>query len=579
MTIYTAISFAPVQGFIEKSRKLRDLYGASLILSYLSQKIVKEFHHPPELEVISPGLPDVQKGMPNRILIKGLVDRDRAKNVLLKHWQHLLQVCRKWVEKYVPTDYHWSQRENQIGKEKGEWERWGSHAWEVFWGKGDSPQAAMEDLETRKLKRDWTAINWMGESSSLSGTDAIAWPQLGRRYELGEYQPGRSLSDEENQELELFYRRLSWLLDDPEQRKGNVGSMSMQKLKEYEAKKPDDIGRYIAINERLSIPELVKRLITYDKIDEHEPGDGKLNIEKLKKTPKDPEFKDIYREPGYWTGWFMGDGDKIGDKLKQLVQSYPNDLVKQEQEITRFSELMRDWGRDFEARPNLFPEGKGRVIYAGGDDFLGVLYSEKPEPKEVKTPEPIKPIDAWNWLCNLPQHWKDLKDQISQEIGIDLTYSVGFIWAGHKVPQRDILQHCREAEQRSKKLDRNRVTIRVVFNSGQYVQWTCPWDNLDILTKYHDRNGGQNWTHIYNDWATLKARHAIRLQALEGVSINKEIALKLFDLYFDEAGKEFQQKRKWDDLTGNNTDQAIVQWIDDLIQVGWQLCRDKASPH
>ena len=29
-SIYTAITFAPVQGFIEKSRKLRDLYGMAL---------------------------------------------------------------------------------------------------------------------------------------------------------------------------------------------------------------------------------------------------------------------------------------------------------------------------------------------------------------------------------------------------------------------------------------------------------------------------------------------------------------------------------------------------------------------
>ena len=58
-TIYTAISFAPVQGFIEKSRKLRDLYGASLILSYLSQKIVeKAKKHLGEGSVISPGLID-----------------------------------------------------------------------------------------------------------------------------------------------------------------------------------------------------------------------------------------------------------------------------------------------------------------------------------------------------------------------------------------------------------------------------------------------------------------------------------------------------------------------------------------
>jgi CRISPR-associated protein Cmr2 len=52
-TIYTAISFAPVQGFIEKSRKLRDLYGASLILSYLSSKLL-EAGKKANCEVISP---------------------------------------------------------------------------------------------------------------------------------------------------------------------------------------------------------------------------------------------------------------------------------------------------------------------------------------------------------------------------------------------------------------------------------------------------------------------------------------------------------------------------------------------
>jgi CRISPR-associated protein len=58
-TLYTAISFAPVQGFIEKSRKLRDLYGASLILSYLSQGLCRAAEQIPNCTVISPGLIDV----------------------------------------------------------------------------------------------------------------------------------------------------------------------------------------------------------------------------------------------------------------------------------------------------------------------------------------------------------------------------------------------------------------------------------------------------------------------------------------------------------------------------------------
>jgi CRISPR-associated protein Cmr2 len=586
--IYTAISFAPVQGFIEKSRKLRDLYGASQILSYLSQQIVLDLHNSPEVEVISPALLNVQKGMPNKILVRGLVDRNRVKNILLKHWQHLLEVCRKWVEERVEADYHWSQKPDQVGKVKGEWERWGSYAWEIFWGKGSDPQAAMKDLETRKLKRDWTSINWVGESSSLSGTDAIAWPRLGDSELITRTLKGEITSEEKLQlceEQELFYRRLSWLLDDPDRRVGRP-HLSWEQLREYEKSNADGIGRYIAVNERLSIPELVKRLITYDKIDEDRPEEEKLKIAKLRQKPEDPEFKDIYREAGYWTGWFMGDGDRIGDKLQRLAERHPNDEVKRDRDLTSFSDLMRNWGEKFETQRDLFPEGRGRVIYAGGDDFLGVLYSEESDNFKEK-PEKVKPIEAWNWLRTLPEQWKELQNALKEKLEIDMTYSVGFVWAGHQVPQRDILQHCREAEKLAKSLGCDRVTIRVVFNSGQYVQWTCPWDYLDILTKYRDRDGinteeetkenskrTANWNHIYNDWATLKSRHSIRLQEMEKMQVNKLIPLSLFNLYFDDAGKIFEEERLWDKLTGDNTDQAIVNWINDLIQVGWQLCRN-----
>jgi len=575
---YTAISFAPVQGFIEKSRKLRDLFGASLILSYLSQKIVQEIEQSPGLQVISPAQISVQEGMPNRILVKGFINRDRVKNILLKHWQELLKVCREWVEDNlgIPKDqYYWAQTKEQVGKQKGEWERWGSYAWEVFWGSGDSPQAAMDDLETRKLKRDWTGINWIGESSSLSGTDAIAWNRLGLQYKPGECQPGRSLTDEEQQELELFYRRLSWLLDNPDERLRKP-HLSLTELREYEKSNPDGIGKYIAVNERLSVPELVKRLITYDKIDCDKPDDEKLGIEKLKKKPEDPEFKDINREAGYWTGWFMGDGDKVGDKLKTLAERNPDHPSQRDKDLNRFSELMREWGGDFKDRKDLFPQGKGRVIYAGGDDFLGVLYSEEPEGEQAK-PEKVKPIEAWNWLLKLPEQWKDLQETLAQELNLTeehrFTYSVGFVWAGHQVPQRDILQHCREAEKRSKNLKRDRLTIRVVFNSGQYVQWTCPWDYLDILTKYRDRDRktgkDANWTHLYSDWSQLKARHAIPLQD-HSEQVDDRIALKIFELYFDDMERFEEHSQQI--FKKSYTPKAVIEWLDGLVNVGWQLC-------
>ena len=144
-------------------------------------------------------------------------------------------------------------------------------------------------------------------------------------------------------------------------------------MREYEKSNPDGIGRYIAVNERLNIPELVKRLVTYDKIDADRLDEEKLGIEKLKRNPKDAEFKDISREAGYWMGWFMGDGDK----LKNLAERNSDNPNQRDKDLNRFTDLMRKWGGDFKDRKDLFPQGKGRVIYAGGDDFLGVLDSEE----------------------------------------------------------------------------------------------------------------------------------------------------------------------------------------------------------
>ena len=301
MSAYTAISFAPVQGFIEKSRKLRDLYGASLILSFLSSRLVKEALRL-KLEVISPGLPEIPEGMPNRILIKGKFERNNVQNTLLEEWRKILQICRVWIEDNldIPKEqYCWSQTEDQKGKQKGEWERWESYTWEIFWGYGESEEdaikKAMDNLETRKLKRDWTAINWMGESSSLTGTDAIAWHQLGKESK----EPGRSLNETEQREQKRFYHRLAWILDNPGSRnykareRTKVSIPSDEGLETYFNKKEKDGsdkeesigGKFIAPGERLSIPELVKRLVTLPYLAR------KIGMEEL-----DEGFKDINRE-------------------------------------------------------------------------------------------------------------------------------------------------------------------------------------------------------------------------------------------------------------------------------------------
>jgi CRISPR-associated protein Cmr2 len=512
---YTAITFAPVQGFIEKSRKLRDLYGASLILSYLSQQLVKEAEK--TTTVISPSLPNIQKGMPNRILIKGEFSQQQVEKTLLSAWKTILQECRHWIEAKLPDyQYYWER----------EWTNWGNHAWEIFWGEGHNIQAAMDNLETRKLSRRWTAVNWIGESSSLTGTDGIAFPGLG-----GEARnPKNRQWTIEKDDIKTFYQRLACVLEN----------------------RPQDTepeGKFFALNEKLSIPELVKRLVTLPEI-AHKLGMSKLE-----------SFSEIYRRPeskndqskGRWTGWFMGDGDEVGKHLKKLAE-----LENGDEELQIFSQAMRLWGKDFTRD---FPQDIGRIVYAGGDDFLGVIYREKDQ-------EPITAKEAFAWLITLPQIW----EKHDQKIGL----SVGFVWAASSVPQRDILQHCREAEKVAKSSGRGRVTIRILFNSGQYVQWTCPWDSLDILTKYKDREGQANWSHIYQDLAQLESRRAFNLDKKTFV---EKFALEFFDLYFRGAGQELLNYERAKYLVGFSDEdenyersQAITNWISNLIKVGWHLC-------
>ncbi len=168
-----------------------------------------------------------------------------------------------------------------------------------------------------------------------------------------------------------------------------------------------------------------------------------------------------------------------------------------------------------------------------------------------------------------------------------MTLSLGFVWAAHSIPQRDVLQHCREAEQRSKKLGRDRLTIRVLFNNGQYVQWTTRWKYLNTLNHYRDRDGGKNWGHIYSDFARLKARHAFGLGYLDNprshsdgadskILDNLSTLLQFFDLYFSGYKKILEEEDDQivslpEGALSKDYARAIIRWIDELIAIGWHL--------
>jgi CRISPR-associated protein Cmr2 len=526
---YTVITFAPVQGFIEKSRKLRDLYGSSYILSFLSW-IICQAAYKLNCSVVSPALPNVTQGMPNQIILEGDISEEKIKQIQAyfnKAWELLADSCQGWIEDNVQGwEYYWHR----------DWQLWKKHSWEFFSAIGESGESITEvrqRINQVKNSRDWTGINWQGESSTLSGGDAIAYPYLGRIADPRDYN-----YPEERTSVRAFYQQLS-------QKLGEVFiKININKLRIPEEEitlHSIEYGySFIDPREELSIPELIKRLITHQAIVElliiRLRNKLKLDVpeNQLKEIAEDlkPDSfrklsrkKDKSEDEKYWTGWFLGDGDGASKYFQSLDPTIEADKLRE------FSREMRDWGRTLKREQQQYLKGKGRMIYAGGDDFLGVLYEAERQISALDCLELFYTFKSGIWQKPQPKK---------------ISASVGFVWAGNQVPQRDVLQHCHLAESSAKSTGRDRIAFRILFNSGNYLEWVCPWWLLDdsdrrefakknmpilsqpsqnLIESYQDRDKGENWTHFYQDVAILESRHAFRDKSID-------IALGLIEIYF-----------------------------------------------
>ncbi|MFM8275663.1 MAG: Cas10/Cmr2 second palm domain-containing protein, partial [Cyanobium sp.] len=323
--------------------------------------------------------------------------------------------------------------------------------------------------------------NWTGESSTLSSTEAVVRPRMAEKVD-----PRRLTERDEaahRQEARDF----------------------LQLLCQHKPLGEAFAGK----NEEISITELVKRLVTYrfvakdvfkvaeDAIDQIIPA--RFNTLSTIQVPDEERSESIV--------WFMADGDKVGDYLRSLRGS--GDEVHSRR---AFSDSMRSWAAGlYQEVPKIMaPMGPDRatLVYAGGDDVFGALHESTPGCRDLCRQ------DLFDWLLRFPQLWAK-----NRQAG--LTVSMGLVWADSQVPQREALQHAREAEAEAKARGRDRFALRLVYAGGNHLQWTCPWEWLEpILSSYRDREGRcwaldagvadpRKWRHLAEDLLWLQERHAI----------------------------------------------------------------------
>jgi len=205
----------------------------------------------------------------------------------------------------------------------------------------------------------------------------------------------------------------------------------------------------------------------------------------------------------------MADGDGIGSHLESLASFRGSE----EDALKDFSQSMRTWAAAlYEEVPKKVPH-HAMVVYAGGDDLFGALHESIPGKADLTT------VHLWSWL----QSYQELWSQANQAVDANqppLTVSMGLVWADTNVPQREALQHAREAETSAKARGKNRFALRLLYANGNHLEWTCPWSWLHpIRSHYTDREGRSlaktrdgkppNWRHLAEDLQWLQSRQAI----------------------------------------------------------------------
>jgi CRISPR-associated protein Cmr2 len=513
---YTAVTFAPVQSFIRASRKLRDLYGSSLLLSHLARALADDAASR-GLTVISPASVSSSRGVPNVLVIEGDYRKGHASAALLSCWKRVLEACCAWLEREIRPEqgYLWGSS----------WKACGNHTWELFHGQGASIEKARQALAINKQERAWSVPNWTGESSTLSSAEAVVRPLMGA---VQDPRTPTVIRNEARSYLDLL-------------------------------RKHPDLGlAFVGEKEEISLTELVKRLITY-----------KAVIVTALKSPNDSEQQILQLIPPRFEKastrakeadksesivWFMADGDGVGNYLESLRDQFQASTpatvavadkantatkVKAEAEaLSSFSASMRDWAAGlYTTIPAAFPE-KATVVYAGGDDLFGALHESEPGDGDLNHD------DLWQWLKSFPTIWKRCEQK-------GLTVSMGLVWADAQVPQREALQHARDAEASAKARGKNRFALRLLYASGNHLEWTCPWDWLDpILEHYTDREGRSRhpanqrcidgrdprWRHLAEDLQWLRSRQAIALRARDLTDAQRDAtertARTLWQAYF-----------------------------------------------
>ncbi len=501
-------TIGPVQSFIAQARKTRDLYAGSRILSELVHEAKRAFKEVfPSGEVIFPRL--LEKGalsLPNRLVAEVTADeselREKAEQIqraVEERWQAMAEQALK--EAGVSTkpagfdeqikalpDIHWvftPLSGSDYARAYLRLERLGGAV------KNIRPFAQMEETG-RKCSIDGVNnalfCSWRSTPAyvkdpvrirgfRLSAGEALSAVSLTKRFypleggsfpstaEVALMHDEAQLTAEEKQRLECFKK----LFDREKVAEACIEMLTngyKEKVKLINPREEEDwndeFDYQMLFEENLNeknIPNKTQRELLQDL------------LAPLKKRLQTRYYALVLFDGDQMGKWLSGENNQSRDDLKEFHRALSGALA----EFTQAAEehLNRE-------------NGNGRVIYAGGDDFLGFVNIHH--------------------LFGVMKHLRTEFDRVvNQSIaeykkeGQHLTFSAGVVIAHYKTPLSEVLEKARKVEKAAKKEgDRNAFGIAVMKHSGEIQEAVYKWDRDE-----KSPSGCSNWEALERIYLAL----------------------------------------------------------------------------
>lgn len=471
------LTVGPVQSFIVQARKTRDLYNGSKLLSDLINEAIGG------LEPIFP-----QKGLdsyPNRFI--AIIERENDDEIK-KFGDELKERIIEFAEKLALKAID-AQKINPEKLPKSFYQQIKDHLqihWVAIPYDSNNYKQQFSEIESSlgaiKNIRMFEQLEETGRKCSLCGERNLIFSERGKKNKF-QIKPNWDLLNESDKNIvkefndsimeihepfdsseglcavcftKRFYQENSFPSTAEIAVKDTISRLDNSLIKDYK-KLFNDFDAQLFYEENLTSKYFEKQFIK-----------GELkNIKEYHKNIKEVLKNQKLKISPYYAV-VMFDGDSMG---KWLSGHY----LKDGSSLLDFHKTLSSaLGQFAKQTANIVREPKGKVVFAGGEDFLAFINLNH----------------LFHILKELRNKFDDLVnkaiDPFKKSDDSNLTFSAGIVIAHYKTPLTEVLNWARKMEKEAKGDNKNAFSIAVLKHSGEINKTSYTWGDTMQMTKNLD---------------------------------------------------------------------------------------------